>query len=79
MRIQELQEPGRRMTQGDKKGMRESETEKEEKRMTGYHFISSAVELRLINALLSVCCDPVRAVHEGDATDERVAYSEAEE
>lgn len=32
---------------------------------TGYHFISSAVELRLINALLSVCCDPARAAHEG--------------
>lgn len=49
------------------------------KRMTGYHFISSAVELRLINALLSACCDPARAVHKGDAAGKKVAYGEVEE
>lgn len=49
------------------------------KRMTGYHFISSAVELRLINALLSACCDPARAVHKGDATGKKVAYGEVVE
>lgn len=50
---------------------RRSETEREgggseikKNWTTGYHFISSAVELWLINALLSVCCDPARAMHE---------------
>lgn len=66
------------MTKGQKGGTRERNRKKE--RMTGYHFISSTVELRLINALLSVCCDPARAVHEGDATGKRaVAYGEVEE
>jgi len=41
--------------------------------MTGYHFISSTVELRLINALLSVCCDPARAMH--DERDREKGYA----
>lgn len=44
---------------------REQKRTKQKKRTTGYHFISSAVELRLINALLSVCYDSARAMYDG--------------
>lgn len=63
MRMQELQE---RRTSDLEEGRVGGGRAKQKKRMTGYHFISSAVELRLINALLSVCCDPARAAHERD-------------
>jgi len=44
---------------------RGGEAKLKKKRTTGYHFNSSAVELRLINALLSVCCETLHEKRDG--------------
>lgn len=59
----------------DEEGKRKRGEQKQKKRTTGYHFISSAVELRLINALLSVCCDPALALRARETMGEKVVYN----